>query len=102
MNTLITTMALVLALTCSAAGAATINDRQENQRQSIRNGLEDGSLSGPEAKRLGKQQAKLESRERRMRSDGNFTRRERAALQSDLNDSRARIYRQRHDEQGGD
>ncbi len=79
--------------------AATINEREAAQRQSIRAGLEDGSLTGKEAKRLRNQQVKLEAREQHYKSDGDFTRKERAKMHGALTNSRARIYTQRHDGQ---
>ena len=102
MNKMKSLMVIGLAVaTCVAgtANAAGINQREAAQRQSIRNGVQDGSLTRPEAYRLGKQQVRLERKEQRFRSDGELTRRERANLQSSANASRASIYRQRHDNQ---
>ena len=103
MKTLITaTIAATLSMACLAADtaeAAGLNQRQAAQRESIRNGVADGSLTRPEAYRLGKSQVRMERKERQFRSDGDFTRRERANLQTTADKNRARIYRQRHDEQ---
>ncbi len=103
MKTIITaTIASTLAIACLAAdnaSAAGINKRQAAQRESIRNGIADGSLTRPEAYRLGKSQVRMERKEQQFRSDGEFTRRERVNLQTTADRNRARIYRQRHDEQ---
>jgi hypothetical protein len=102
MNTLKTAMAIGIAVaTCitATAQAAGINQREAAQRHSIRKGVEDGSLTRPEAYRLGKSQLRMERKEQRFRSDGELTRRERANLQATADRNRVKIYRQRHDGQ---
>ena len=89
----------VATLNASLADAAGINQREAAQRHSIREGVADGSLTGPEAYRLGKSQVRLERKEQRYRADGELTRRERADLQLTADKNRVKIYRQRHDEQ---
>lgn len=96
------TIATTLSMACLAADtadAAGINQRQAAQRESIRNGVSDGSLTRPEAYRLGKSQVRMERKEQHFRSDGELTRRERANLHATADRNRARIYRQRHDDQ---
>ncbi len=102
MKTLKTMIAVALTATtlnAAVADAAGINKREAAQRESIRNGVEDGSLTRPEAYRLGKSQVRMERKEQRFRADGELTPRERANLQATADVNRARIYRQRHDEQ---
>ena len=102
MNTLKSAIVIALAaatLTMQTAEAAGINKREAAQRQSIRAGVEDGSLTGAEAKRLRNQQVKMERKEQRFREDGELTRRERANLHVTADANRARIYKQRHDDQ---
>lgn len=102
MNTLKTVIAAslaVLTLHAGAADAAGINDRQAAQRQSIRNGVQDGSLTRGEATRLRDAQIRMERKEQKFRSDGELTRRERVNLQHTADKNRARIYSQRHDAQ---
>ena len=102
MNALKSIVAMTLtcaALGVSAADAAGINQREAAQRHSIRAGIADGSLTRPEAWRLGKSQARLERKEQHFRSDGELTRRERANLHATADKNRAKIYRQRHDGQ---
>lgn len=96
--------ALVIAVTATALGvqaadAAEINKRQAAQRHSIKQGVQDGSLTRPEAHRLVHSQARMERKEQYFRSDGEFTRRERANLHVTADRNRAKIYRQRHDDQ---
>ena len=102
MNRLKTAMLIgITAAACVAATAqaAGINQREAAQRHSIRSGIQDGSLTRPEAYRLGKSQVRMERKEQRFRSDGELTRRERANLQATADRNRVRIYRQRHDGQ---
>lgn len=102
MNTLKTAVVILLAattFTMQAAEAAGINKREAAQRESIRNGIEDGSLTAREAHRLGKHQVKMERKEQRFREDGELSRRERANLHVTADANRARIYKQRHDDQ---
>jgi len=102
MKILITALAIAIGsitFVVDTAQAAGINQREAAQRHSIRTGMEDGSLTGKEAKRLRNQQVKMEHKEQRFRSDGELTRRERVNLQNTADANRARIYKQRHDDQ---
>jgi hypothetical protein len=78
----------------------TINERQDNQRDRIRQGVRSGELTGVEAARLRRQDAQIRLNEARARqSGGEFTPRERARIQRQLNRESRRIYRQKHDAQ---
>jgi len=83
-----------------AANAQGINDRRENQRDRIGQGVRSGSLTPREARELREREARLSRSERRdRRSGGHLTQAERARLQRRLNgDSRA-IYRDKHNGQ---
>lgn len=76
-----------------------IDKKQNNQKQRIVNGVESGQLTGKEVWRLGKQQARIHHREQRLKSDGQFTGRERAVIHRDLFRSSKNIYKQKHDAQ---
>ncbi len=77
-----------------------VNERQENQRDRIRQGVQSGELTGVEAARLRREQAQIRLKEARARqSGGEFTPRERARVQRQLNRSGRHIYRQKHDRQ---
>jgi hypothetical protein len=84
-----------------ASGAeAGVNGRQHYQRDRIRAGIQDGSLTRPEVYRLGRSQLYTERLERRMRADdGRLGPCERPRLDRRLDRSSARIWRQRHDGQ---
>jgi hypothetical protein len=77
-----------------------VNERQQNQRERIRDGVQSGELTGVEAARLRRQDAQIRLNEARARqSGGEFTPQERARIQRQLNRENRRIYRQKHDAQ---
>jgi hypothetical protein len=83
-----------------SARPATIPDRQQNQRERIQDGVEDGDLTKREAARL-RQRSRTIQNERRdaRRDDGRIDRHERREITRDQNDLGRRIYRQKHDAQ---
>ncbi len=94
----------LVAVIIPAAGLAqrrnTINERQQNQRQRIRQGVRSGELTRVEAARLQRQQAQIKLNEARARqSGGEFTPEERARIQRQLDRSSQNIYDQKHDAQ---
>lgn len=77
-----------------------VNGRQAHQQSRIYRGIGNGSLTGREASRLGRQQAALNRQERYYRSTGNgLSTRERAKLQHEQNQLSQNIYHQKHDGQ---
>lgn len=76
--------------------AAGIEQRQWNQQRRIRQGIHSGSLTPGEAARLEREQFRAERLERRLKADGDFTRRDRARVQHRLNQSSRHIYRAKH------
>ena len=91
---------LTLAIFAAGAASAGVNHREYRQRERIRAGIDDGSLTRPEARRLGHQQLRIERMEQRMRADGGgLGARERWRLGHAMNRSSARIWRSRHDGQ---
>jgi hypothetical protein len=77
-----------------------INERQQNQRERIRQGVQSGELTPVEAARLRRQEAQIRLNEARARqSGGEFKPQERARIQRQLNRESRRIYRQKHDAQ---
>jgi hypothetical protein len=70
-----------------------INERQHNQHQAIRDGVQEGDLSRRELAGLAREQNQIRRQERRFRSDGDFTRVERARVQHQLNQSAHHIRR---------
>jgi uncharacterized protein YdeI (BOF family) len=94
-------MAALVAVIIPVAGLAQgVNDRQQNQRQRIRQGVQSGELTGVEAARLRRRQAQIGLNEARARrSGGEFTPQERARIQGQLDRSSGAIYQQKHDAQ---
>ena len=77
-----------------------INERQREQEARIREGIRSGELTRHEAGRLEAQEARIRRDEARARlSGGEFTPRERARIQRELDREGHRIYREKHDRQ---
>ena len=64
--------------------AATVNEREARIRARIERGLSDGRITHREARRLYRQLASIEAKERSFKSDGRINRREDAELRRDL------------------
>jgi hypothetical protein len=75
-----------------------VDRRQGHQWSRIRNGMESGSLSRREAKRLRKDQRKIARMERRFERDGYYSRRERRAMEHALDRASRRIKRAKHND----
>lgn len=77
-----------------------INRRERNQQMRIRQGIRSGELTRAEVARLEREQARIRLAEARARhSGGEFTPRERARIQHQLNQSGRNIYWQKRDGQ---
>lgn len=77
-----------------------VNGRQAHQQSRIYRGIGNGSLTGREASRLGRQQSALKRQEGYYRSTGNgLNTRERAKLEREQNQLSQNIYHQKHDGQ---
>ncbi len=88
------------AATSAHADPAGVNGREHFQRDRIRAGVQDGSLTRPETRHLVNQQRRTERLEQRMRrDDGVLGPRERLRLDRRLDRNSANIYRARHDGQ---
>jgi hypothetical protein len=87
----------LLAVPMANAG---VDAREHRQRVRIREGVQSGELTGPEAARLRAQQTALRAEERRYRSTGRgLSPWERLDLQRDLNRTGRRIRLQKSDDQ---
>jgi hypothetical protein len=92
----------VLAILGSApllAGTPRLNQREANQHARIHQGVESGSLTKPEARRLREGEARLNYNEARAKADGVVTPAERAKLHNEADRESERIYKQKHDGQ---
>ncbi len=82
--------------TASAQSTPGADWRQHNQSLRIFNGVQNGSLTLRETGQLVHGQARVHHQERRFKSDGVVTRRERARMHRTLNRQNRRIYRRKH------
>lgn len=87
------------ASSVSMAGPRGINSRQHREQQRINQGIRSGELTRLEARRVEAGLSRIRRDERRARSDGDLSPRERARLHRELNRESRAIHRQTHDEQ---
>lgn len=73
--------------------------RQDRQAERIAQGVSSGELTKKETKRLINQQRSIARTEKRFKSDGIYTRKERAIVEAKQDKASAAIYAQKHDRQ---
>lgn len=92
---------LIVGLTI-ATSAQTNNGRaqkrQKTQQKRIINGVQNGSVTGGEFRRLEKQQNKTRRLVKRSVSDGEVTKRERLAINKQQNKNSRTIFRAKHND----
>lgn len=109
-TTLSTLAAAVLAFTALGASAQTaasapgthtprIDQRQANQEKRIDQGIASGELTKREARRMNRQQNRIDAAENKAKADGTVTAQERKRLTQAQNQTSRNIYRQKHDAQ---
>jgi len=76
----------------------TVNERQSRIKARIDRGVNDGRITRPEARRLYRQLASIESKERGYMADGHLNRREEAQLTRDLDTLASNLRTQLRDE----
>lgn len=77
-----------------------VNKREQNQKDRIKAGVQNGSLNNKEAARLRAREASIEAQEQRDRADGKgYTAKEKARTNKRLNNVSKDIYKQKHDAQ---
>ena len=77
-----------------------VDRRQERQEQRIDKGVQSGTLTPRETRKLERGQNRVERVETRAQADGKVTAREKARLERAQDVQSKRIYRQKHDAQG--
>ena len=94
---------LAVALTSVFAGPTfaqdntpVANQRQQNQRKRIRQGVRSGELTKQETRSILKDQQEVREEKREARADGVVTREERREIQQEQNQASRRIYRKKH------
>lgn len=73
-----------------------VNKRQVNQRQRINQGVRSGEITRGEYRRIQNQQQDVRQEKREAKADGVVTRRERAEIHQEQNQSSRKIYRAKH------
>ena len=76
-----------------------VDQRQENQRDRIQQGVASGELTRAETARSRKDQREIKRTEKRVKADGEVTKRERARLQRKENKASRKLRRNKHDAQ---
>ncbi|MET0535962.1 MAG: hypothetical protein ABW171_17230 [Steroidobacter sp.] len=76
-----------------------VNQRQQNQHQRIKQGVQSGELTRRETGALAREQRDVRQLERAYKSDGELTRAERVDLHQEQNQASRHIYNQKHDAQ---
>lgn len=78
---------------------AGVNKHQRHQQKRIYKGVKSEELTRKEFYRLEREQAQIRQMERRFKSDGKLTKRERARLAYEQKQASRHIYKQKHDKQ---
>jgi hypothetical protein len=76
-----------------------VDQREQNQKARIRQGVKSGELTRNEARQLLKKEAKVRAVERKAKSDGEVTRKEARKLDRKLDKASRDIAKQKHDRQ---
>lgn len=94
----------LIAVTCLfsghlLAGTPVLDNRQDNQKARIKQGVKSGELTKREAGKLAHGQKQLRKMERKAKADGVVTKKERAKLQRKANKESAKIAKNKNDKQ---
>jgi polyhydroxyalkanoate synthesis regulator phasin len=76
-----------------------IDQREQNQKARIRQGVKSGELTRNEARRLLREEAKIRAKENKARSNGQISKKEARKLNRSLDKANRDIFRQKHDNQ---
>jgi len=97
----IVTLGLFVVAGTAFAGTAdpVVNQRQDNQKDRIQQGVASGALTKKETKRLAAEQRGIAAEEKAFKADGSLTKAERRDLARDQNRASRDIYIQKHDAQ---
>jgi len=93
------TMGFLLAANHVFAGTPILNERQQNQKQRIKQGVKSGELTKKETKRMVRGQKQLNYLERKAKADGVVTKEERIRLQRKASKESVKIAKNKHDKQ---
>ena len=101
MNKLVTIVASLLVAGSVLAQTSTpaVDARQDNQKARIRQGVQSGELTRPEAAKLRAEQRAIQAEKKIAKADGVVTAAERRKLRHDQNRASTDIAKQKHDAQ---
>jgi hypothetical protein len=99
MRKVVLSMLLSSALCAPLFAANPIDQREQNQKARIRQGVKSGELTRNETRRLRKEEARIRAVEKKARSDGEISKREARKLDRSLDKASRDIARQKHDRQ---
>ncbi len=91
--------AMALPALAQTQSTPRIDQRQANQAQRIEQGKKSGALTGKEAARLEKGQARVQKMEDKAVADGKVTKKERRRIEHAQDVESRRIAKQKHDKQ---
>jgi len=94
--TIIFVTTLLALIWCSAAWAGRSSIRNHRQKQRIRQGIRSGEIIRPEARRLKKEQRRINRAYHRATADGHLSWRERQRLNNMQDRASRHIYRAKH------
>lgn len=92
-------MSILMSGAAFADGTPRLDQREQNQRQRVGQGVRSGELTRPETRRLVKGQVHVRRLEGRAKADADVTKRERVRLEHAADVQSRRILRQKHDGQ---
>jgi hypothetical protein len=90
---------LFLAGMAYAQNTPVADERQQNQRSRIKQGVVSGEVTRAEAAKLKSEQRRIRRTENRAKADGQVTRNERVNIQRKQNQASRKIRREKHDGQ---
>jgi hypothetical protein len=86
------------AMASAQTGTPGVKKRQKNQQKRIFKGVQNGSVTGKEYKKLQKQQVRTQKAKKRAKSDGVVTKKERVRLHKRQNKNSQSIFRAKHNQ----
>jgi uncharacterized membrane protein YebE (DUF533 family) len=90
---------MATALAVSVFGQGALKERQENQKDRIKAGVKDGSVTKREAVQLKQDQKEIKGDIKAARADGVVTGKEAAKITREQNKASRDIYKQKRDKQ---
>lgn len=92
-------LGFTMASSAQNAPASTVDKREANQKERIKEGVKSGELTKKEAKDLKKQQQHIKKAEAKANADGVVTDAEKAKLDRKQDKASKKIAKQKHDKQ---